>query len=151
MTIEIALVNIFWWFSHWNLLQRIVDFLKFPKFIQLWGAVSPSSRNILRWDRYRCKDLCINFKLSLIRTKTGTWRESYNRYKIENFRKIAFTPPLVWKPVRGFHQVGPRYALVCFKNTKFAEQIIEIISRAFLRCSRPAISIVWVNVSYPQS
>ena len=66
----------------------------FPKCVQLWRAVSPSSMNIFWWDRYRCKDLCLNFQTSLIRTKTGTWRESYGGYKIEIFRKIVFTPPL---------------------------------------------------------
>ena len=75
-------------------------FRNFSKCIQLWWAVSPSSRNILWWDRYRCKDLCLSFQTSLIRSKTGTWRQSYSRYKIENFRKIAFTPPLNVFPVK---------------------------------------------------
>ena len=63
----------------------------FRKFIQLWRAVSPSSMNIFWWDRYHCKDLCLNFTTSLIRAKTGTWRKSYVRYKIYDFRKWTFT------------------------------------------------------------
>ena len=55
------------------------------------------------WDRYRWKDLCIrliSFKTSLIRAKTGTCRQSYSRYKIQNFRKSAFTAP----PIPAFCQ-----------------------------------------------
>ena len=61
----------------------------FRKFVQLWRAVSPSSMNIFWWDRYHCKDLCLNFTTRLIRAKTGTWRKSYARWKAEDFRKNA--------------------------------------------------------------
>ena len=71
------------------------NFRKFSKCVQLWWAVSPSSRNIFWWDRYHCKDLCLNFQTSLIRSKTGTWRQSYSRYKIQNFRKNRFHTPKI--------------------------------------------------------
>ena len=45
----------------------------------------------------------------------------------------------------------PLYARYCFKNTKFAEQMLEIAFRDFLRRSGPARSKVGVNISHPLS
>ena len=52
--------------------------------------------NIFWWDRYRWKDLCLSFTTRLIRSKTGTWRKCYGRWKIEDFRKNAKNNLLRW-------------------------------------------------------
>ena len=49
--------------------------LDFPKCVQLWRAVSPSSMNIFSKFEKIMKGLCLNFQTSLIRTKTGTYRK----------------------------------------------------------------------------
>ena len=88
-------VNTFWMILIKNLLKDPGFSEKNPKCVQLWGAVSPSSVNIFsKFEKIR-RVLCINFKLSLIRSKTGTWRKRYSRFKIGNIRKIAFTPPII--------------------------------------------------------
>ena len=77
--------------------ERLTSFAgvswNFPKSSQLWGAVSPSSMNIFWWDRYRCKGLCLNFTMHLIRLKTDAWQKSYARWKTDGFRKIRFHIP----------------------------------------------------------
>ena len=77
----------------WLILSKDLGFSGFfSKCVQLWWAVSPSSRNIFWWDRYHCKDLCLNFQTNLKRSKTGTWRQSYSRYKIINLEKSLSHP-----------------------------------------------------------
>ena len=75
------------------ILENLVWIPDFPKCVQLRRAVSPSSVNIFTKFQKILKGLCLNFTTSLKRSKTGTWRKSYSRFKIGNFRKIAFTPP----------------------------------------------------------
>ena len=79
---------------HWKSVEWSWIFRKFPKFVQLWRAVSPISVNIFSKFEKILKGLCINFKTSLKRSKTGSIRKSYSRFIIGNFRKFAFTPPV---------------------------------------------------------
>ena len=95
--------------------ERLTSFAgvswNFPKSSQLWGAVSPSSMNIFWWDRCHCKGLCLNFNMSLIRSKTGAWPKSYAQWKTRDFRENRFHIPTcsVWSnAVSGSWGIGSR-------------------------------------------
>ena len=55
--------------------SRLGEIPDFPKSFQLWWAVSPSSLKIFSKFQKIFKDLCLNFHMSLITSKTDTWRE----------------------------------------------------------------------------
>ena len=67
-------------------------------FTNFGGALSPGSVNIFPKFEKIQKGLCLNFNMSLIRSKTGAWPKSYARWKTRDFREIRFHIPTITGP-----------------------------------------------------